>query len=182
MDGIRKIFELLSAFNWSSPSWDAFIMLAWVVVSVIYTFAAGRGRVINILLSIYISKLLVLEAPFITVALGRGLPPVWASLQQLAAFLAVFLIMFVLLGRYAFRTAADTKHVSGVLVSVIFSFLQIGLLINIILNWLPANSQNSFSDLIKILFINHTAEFIWLILPLIFLVAFGKFIGDSADY
>ena len=54
--------QLIQNFNWHNPSWDLFILLFWAVAGIIYAFASGRGRVISMLMSLYIAKLLVLPS------------------------------------------------------------------------------------------------------------------------
>ena len=178
---VQQVQSLIHHFNWHSPSWDLFILLFWAIASVMYAFAAGRGRVINILLSVYIAKLLVLEAPFLTTELNKKLNLSIFSLQQLAVFVAIFLVLFLLLGRYVFQTSADGRNLGSMLFGLIFSFLQIGLLINIVLTFLPPGVQGSFADLIQILFIRNPASFIWLVLPVVYLIILGKFVGESGE-
>lgn len=178
---MSNIFDLIKSFNWHNPTWDLFILAAWVLASVFYAFAAGRGRVVNILFSVYVSKLLVTQAPFLAQGIGGKLPSALASLQQLAAFVAIFLVLFLLLGRYVFKTSADHRQVSSMLFGLLFSFLQIGLLINIVLGYLPAEVQNNFSPLIRALFIQNPMAFVWLVLPVVYLIILGKFVGDSSE-
>ena len=178
---IQRLQFLIHTVNWHTPSWDLFILLAWAVAAVIYSFAAGRGRVINILLSVYIAKLMVLEAPFLTNLVNKKLNLNVVSLQQLAAFGIIFFLLFLLLGRFVFRTSADSRNLGSMVFGLIFSFLQIGLLINIILTFLPPNVQNNFSPLVQTLFTKDPASFIWLILPVAFLIVLGKFVGDSTE-
>jgi hypothetical protein len=178
---LTQISQLIHNFNWHSPSWDLFILLAWAIVSVFYAFAAGRGRIISLLMSLYISKLLVLQAPWLTNALNGKLPGVLSSLQQLISFLLIFLILFMLLGRYAFRTSADGRHFGSLLFGVIFAVLQIGLLISTILGYLSSGIVNNFSPLIHLLFLNNVATFVWLFAPLAFLVVLGRSIADPTE-
>lgn len=173
-----EISQLAQNFNWHSPSWDLFILLFWGVASVIYAFAAGRGRIISILISVYMAKLLVLEAPFLSKTLTEKLNISVVSLQQLITFLIIFLLLFVFLSRYAFRTSAEGRRLGSVFFGLIFSFLQIGLLINIVLTFLPLPVQESLSPLIRMVFIQHPAGFVWLVAPLVFLIALGKHISD----
>lgn len=176
-----NFINLIKTFNWHNPTWDLFILAAWVLASVFYAFAAGRGRVVNILISVYIAKLLVLEAPFLSQGITSKLPSALVNLQQLAVFVAIFLILFLLLGRYVFKTSADNRQISSLLFGLIFSFLQIGLLINIVLTLLPSGVQQNFSGLISVLFIKNPASFIWLVAPVVYLVFLGKFVGDSNE-
>ena len=136
--------NLVSGFNWHQPSWDLFIFLFWGVASVFYAFAAGRGRIISMLMSLYIAKLLVLQAPWLTNAINQKLPGSFASLQELVSFLLIFVVLFVLLSRYAFRTSADGRHFGSIPFTLVFAILQIGLLINTILGYL-ALSGKTFS-------------------------------------
>jgi len=172
--------NLLHNFNWHSPSWDLFILLIWGVASVFYAFAAGRGRIISLLFSLYIAKLLVLQAPWLTNAINNKLPSSFASLQQLVSFLLIFIILFILLSRYAFRTSADGRHFGSIPFTLVFAVLQIGLLINTILGFL-AVSGKTFSPLITFIFLSNASAFIWLLLPLGFLIILGRSIADPTE-
>jgi hypothetical protein len=172
--------SLVQNFNWHSPSWDLFIILGWAVASLFYAFAAGRGRVISLLMSLYTAKLLVLEAPWLTNAIDNKLPGNLGGLQELISFLIIFVLLFVLLGRYAFRTSVDGRHFGSIIFTTVFSFLQIGLLISTILGYIAATGK-SFSSLITLLFLSNYAGFIWTLLPLIFLIILGRSVSDRAE-
>lgn len=172
--------QLVRNFNWHSPSWDLFIMLFWAVASLIYAFSAGRGRIISLLMSLYIAKLLVLQAPWLSSALNQKLPGTLSSIQQLVSFLIIFIILFVLLSRYAFRTSADGRQFGSIIFTLIFAVLQIGLLINTILIYLSP-SPNAFSPLVSFIFISPTANFIWLVAPLVYLIILGRSIADPTE-
>ncbi len=169
---------MVRAFNWHNPSWDLFILAGWAIVSLIYAFTAGRGRIINILMSVYVAKLMTVEAPFLGDAINKKLPENMLSLQQVITFVALFLILFFLLGRFAFRTSVDGRQFSSMIFGVFFSLLQVGLLINIILNYLPPSVQSGFDPLIQTLFLKDAASFVWLVLPIGFLVLFGRFVSS----
>ena len=172
--------NLVHSFNWHSPSWDLFILLFWAVASLFYAFAAGRGRIIVMLFSLYIAKLLVLEAPWLTNAINQKLPGSLASVQQLVSFLLIFVVLFILLSRYAFRTSADGRHFGSIAFSLIFAVLQVGLLINTILGYL-AVSGRTFSGLINLIFLSNSSGFFWLLAPLVFLIILGRSIADPTE-
>ena len=176
-----ELNNLVSGFNWQNPSWDLFILLFWGVASLIYAFAAGRGRIISMLMSLYISKLLVLEAPWLSNAINSKLPSGLSAIQQLVSFLIVFILLFILLSRYAFPTAADGRRLRSIPFSVVFAFLQIGLLINIILNYLPDEMRQNFSSLVQFIFVSQTASFLWIIAPLIFIIFLGRAVSDKTE-
>jgi|ERR1051326_2318441 hypothetical protein len=172
--------DLVKTLNWHNPSWDLFIFLFWAGASIFYAFAAGRGRIISLLMSLYIAKLLVLQAPWLTNAINQKLPGSLAGFQMLISFLLIFILLFVLLSRYAFRTSADGRHFGSIPFSVVFAVLQIGLLINTILTYLVAVGKN-FSPLVQLVFLGNTASFIWIVLPLVFLIILGRSIADPTE-
>jgi hypothetical protein len=178
---LNNFEHLIRIFNWHTPSWDLMIMLFWLVAGVVYAFAAGRGRILTILVSVYMAKLLVIEAPFLTAQVSKHANIAVASLQQLVTFAILFLVLFLFLGRYAFKTSADGRHMSSVLFGVIFGILQIGLLINVVIGFLPPAVQNSFAPLIRFLFVDNPAPFLWLIAPVLFLVFLGKFVSERSE-
>jgi lipopolysaccharide export LptBFGC system permease protein LptF len=85
-----------------------------------------------------------------------------------------------LLSRYAFRTSADGRHFGSIIFGLIFAVLQIGLLINTILSYL-APAAGTFSPLVSFIFISSTANFIWLVVPLIYLIILGRSVADPAE-
>jgi hypothetical protein len=181
MQYFNQLQDLVRAFNWHSPSWDLFILLFWIVAAVLYAFTAGRGRILAILVAVYMSKLLVLEAPFLSETLASRLNIGSGSIQQLITFGILFLIFFVFLSRYAFKSSVDSRRVSALPFSIAFAILQVGLLINIVVSYLPMTVTANFSPLIHFLFIDPPASFVWLLLPTAFLIILGRFISDRAD-
>lgn len=181
MSYFSNIQFLIHTFNWHSPSWDLFILLFWLVASVLYGFAAGRGRILTILVSTYMAQLLVLKAPFLSQAFSGKINIASGSLQQLAAFAVLFLVFFVFLGRYAFKTSADGRQLSSLAFSLIFALLQVGLVIDIVIGYLPEQVQNTFSPLIQFIFLNPYSGFVWLALPVVFLILLGRFVSERTE-
>jgi hypothetical protein len=180
MVSVTDANQIMQNFNWHNPSWDLFILLFWAVASVFYGFSAGRGRIISLLMSLYIAKLFVLQAPWLTNTLNQTLPSTLTSLQQLVSFLIIFIILFVLLSRYAFRTSADGRHFTAIPFAIVFAFLQVGLLINTILGYLVISGK-TFSDLITLIFLSPGANIFWLVAPLVFLIILGRSISDRGE-
>jgi hypothetical protein len=181
MGSFSEIQLLIHTFNWHTPSWDLFILLFWLVASVLYAFSSGRGRILTILVSTYMAQLLVLKAPFLSDVLTGRLNIASGSLQQLTAFAALFIVFFVFLGRYAFKTSVDRRNMGSLAYGLIFSLLQVGLVINIVLGYLPEPVQNSFSPLIQFVFLHANSGFVWLALPVVFLIILGRFISEKSE-
>ncbi len=169
--------SLLQSVNFHNPSWDAFIFLFWIIVSIFYSFSAGRGRIITILVSVYMSELLVIQAPFLTEAVVSkfGLA---AYLGRLITFLALFAFFFLVLSKFVFRTSVENRGFSSWFFSLIFALLQVGFLISVILSFLPPEIKASFAPLVNFIFVSQTAQFVWLLLPMLFLVLIGRHVSD----
>ncbi len=169
--------SLLNSVNFHNPSWDAFIFFFWAIVAVIYSFSAGRGRIISILVAVYMSELLVIQAPFLSTAVGDkfGLA---LYLGRLITFLVLFGFFFLVLSKFVFRTSVENRRWGSWLFSLIFAVLQVGFLISVILSFLPPEIKGSFAPLVKFVFISETANFVWLLLPIAFLVFMGRHISD----
>ena len=181
MDKYIELQHLIRSFNWHSPSWDLFIILFWVVAAVLYAFASGRGRLFSILLAVYMVKLLVIEASFLQKIVNGKLIIFTVSLQHLALFGALFLVLFFFLSKYGFRTAAEGKSGAHLIFGVPFSILQIGLLINIVLSFLPLPVQGSLHPLIRFMFLQSGMGFVWLVAPVLYLIIFGRFVSHRSD-
>lgn len=181
MSYFTQIQYLIHTFNWHSPSWDLFILLFWIVASVLFAFSAGRGRMLTILVSTYMSQLLVIKAPFFSHLVAQKLGSSGAgTISQLVAFVVLFLVFFVFLNRYAFKTSVDGRQIYTLPFALVFSILQIGLLINVIMSYLPEYIQNGLSPLIQFVFLHPNAGFVWLMLPVIFLIFTGRFLSSSS--
>ena len=88
--------RLLSQLNFSSPTWDLFIFLFFIVFSLLYGFSLGRDRIIAIIVSIYMALAVVSAAPFLTVLEGRTVQVAIGSYFafRVTLFLGVFLLIF----------------------------------------------------------------------------------------
>lgn len=173
----QQYTSLLNTVNFHNPSWDAFVFFLWIIVSIIYSFSAGRGRIISILVSVYMSELLVIQAPFLSAAIGSkfGLA---LYLARLGTFLVLFGFLFLILSKFVFRTSVESRGFSSWFFSLIFGFLQVGFLISVILSFLPPEIKNTFAPLVRLVFINDTSVFVWLLLPIIFLIVLGRHVSD----
>ncbi len=169
--------SLLGSINFHNPSWDAFIFIFWGIAAVIYSFSAGRGRIISILVSVYMAELLVIQAPFLSIALGDkfGLA---VYLARLITFLVLFGFFFLVLSRFVFKTTVENRRFGSWFFSLIFAVLQVGFLISVVLSFLPPEIKSTFAPLVRLIFISDIAAFVWLLLPIAFLIFLGSFVSD----
>jgi len=160
--------------DWTNPSWDLFIVLFFLIASIIYGLSLGRDRILVILIAIYMALAVVNYAPFAE-KLVSGTTLEDFFLIRVLSFAAVFLILFFLLARSALlhTIGAHASHSSWWQVFV-FSFLHVGLLISITLSFLPESFTSQLSPFTHNVFATENARFIWIILPIVVMALVRK--------
>lgn len=162
--------NLLSSINWSSPNWDTFILLLFIIGALLYGLSLGRDRVIVILVSVYMALAVVANAPVL-----RDLNLLQLSLNdnyalKIGFFLGLFVALFFLLSRSALLRTIGAGGAPGTWwQTIIFSILQVGLLISITLSFLPPEATNALTQLTRDIFLSYWGKSAWLILPVVFM-------------
>ena len=164
-------FMSILNINWAVPTWDMFIVLFFFVAAFLYGFSLGRDRVIVVLVSLYMSLAVVNYAPFI-----KNLNPeinIATSLFafKISAFLGIFLALFFFLSRSAILHSLARNSPPGQWWQVLlFSVLHTGLLVSIILSFLPADIINHLSPATQYVFTSEFGRFLWITLPILAMV------------
>jgi hypothetical protein len=167
------VMETISNVNWLQPSWDLFIILFFVVASLIYGVSLGRDRIIVILVSIYMSLAIVNHIPFLT-SFDANVSVNDAFALKVSVFLGVFILLFFFLSHSALIKTLGHNNGQGSLVQVmIFSFLHVGLLISVTLSFFPADLANVLSPVTQQIFISDIARAIWVVSPVMAMAVFG---------
>lgn len=156
--------NLLANISWTAPTWDLFILLFFITAGILYGFTLGRARVLFILMSLYIGLAIASNLPFITEknSIRFGLGSISALRIVIFAICVVGLfLLFTRIGALSTFTAeAGPIHV------MLFSLLHVGLLISIILSFLPEASINSLGPLTNTLFTSDIGKFLWILAPI----------------
>ena len=164
--------------NWFQPSWDLFIVLFFIVASLIYGVSLGRDRIIVILVSIYMSLAIVNYIPFVS-SFSANISVNDAFALRVSVFLGVFIMLFFFLSHSALmRTLAHGAGQGKLWQVLIFSFLHVGLLISVTLSFFPSDLANVLSPMTQALFISELAMAFWVITPVIVMAIFGKGFDD----
>ncbi len=164
----RDLWLGFLGINWGTPTWDIVILLFFAATIFVYSFAIGRDRIVAILISTYLALAVTTNFPFINY-LADLLKSLGIFAFQAAAFLVVFLLLFVFLSRS--QLVQNLSSFGGSLwQTVLFSFLQVGLLTSIILSFLPEIALDNISIFTKTLFISDLGRFCWVVLPILALV------------
>lgn len=166
--------DFLTNINWAQPNWDLFIILFFIVAAFLYGLSLGRDRVIVILVSIYMGLAIVNTAPYLNnfsaeVSFNN------ASIFKVTIFLGIFIALFFLLSRSALlHTIAASDSPGRWWQSILFSFFHVGLMISIIMAYLPKDIVNNVSSGMRNFFISDPAKFFWLVAPIVVMVLIKK--------
>ncbi|MEX2209856.1 MAG: hypothetical protein WD846_03145 [Patescibacteria group bacterium] len=160
--------EFLTGLDVNSPSWDLFIFLFFIVATFVYGFTLGRSRIMVLLVSTYMALALTQTAPFLggTEEVTVGSSPFFVV--QITAFVATMLLIFFFLSNSALRRAFAATEIQGKAWQIIiFSILHAGLLVSVVLSFVPPDRRAALLDATQNLFATETALFVWTLLPII---------------
>ena len=164
--------SFLQSINWSNPSWDLMIALVFVVGSFLYGFSLGRDRLIVIMVSIYMALALISNAPYLDAVMKKTegvLNQIFVF--KLTGFLGLFLVLFFFLSRSALQRSIASRDEKGAWWQVIiFSVLHVGLLLSVILSFLPKEALDNLSPITRQIFTYDGARFAWLTLPIVAMI------------
>ncbi|MBI5037188.1 MAG: hypothetical protein HZC01_00555 [Candidatus Kerfeldbacteria bacterium] len=164
--------QFMQNVDWTRPTWDLFIILFFIVAAFLYGLSLGRDRIIVILISLYVSLALVDHAPFLnSPALQDWLNNFLGQffVVQISAFLFIFIFLFVVITRSALMRSIGSADTAGPWWQVLlFSVMHVGLLVSIILSYLPAETTNTvLAPLTKQVFSTDPAQSFWIIAPIV---------------
>jgi len=162
--------SFLSSINWATPNWDTFILLLFIIGALLYGLSLGRDRVIVILVSVYMALAVVANAPVL-----RDLNLLQLSVNdnfvlKIGFFLGMFVALFFMLSRSALLKTIGGNGGSGSWwQTIIFSILQVGLLISITLSFLPPEISGNLTQFTRDIFLSYWGKSAWMVLPVVFM-------------
>ncbi len=170
--------RFFTQINWLEPSWDLFIVLFFVIASLLYGISLGRDRIIVILVSIYMALAIVNYIPFIS-AFTANISVNDAFALRVSVFLGIFILLFFFLSHSALLRTLGHAAAQGPLWQVmIFSFLHVGLLISVTLSFFPRDLAGVLSPLTQSFFTSDIAKAVWVSLPVLAMVMLGRNYDD----
>lgn len=164
--------SLLSNINWTVPTWDLFILIFFVSVGVLFAFTLGKARVLFVLLSLYVGLAIASSLPFITKETSSKFHLGSVAALKIVVFIVCVVVLFILFSRMGALSSFSGKI--NPLVILLFSFLQVGLLISILLSFLPVDTISSFAPITKKLFTTNVARLSWMLIPIVAMVLIKK--------
>jgi len=161
----EEAVNVVNGINWAAPTWDLFIIIFFLLSSFIYGISLGRDRILSIMISIYMAIAVVSYAPFIsTFSYEVNVDNLFVV--KITAFLAIFVLFFFLLSRSALHnTIADNR--GNFLQVLVFSVLHVGLLISVVLSFLPQAASEALSPLTQQIFVSEVGRLVWIIAPIL---------------
>ncbi len=160
--------------NWLQPTWDVFILLFFVIASLIYGISLGRDRIIAIMVSIYMALAIVNYMPFIA-QFNADISVNDTFALRVTVFLGVFILLFFFLSHSAIMRTMGHGALQGKFWQVmIFSFLHVGLLISVTLSFFPADLAMVLSPLTQAIFLSAIGRAVWVLLPVLAMALLGR--------
>ncbi len=158
----------LNNFWANSSGW--IMLLIFLGVALIYGLSMGRNRLVVMILGTYFSYILARAIPWKELTF-LGIKEAPDSAVQIFIFLALILGFYFLIPHSSFHSALriQRRH-SCWWHSLIFSVLQIGLILQIVIGFLPGKVAAGLSPLAQLMFSGQTAQFLWLFLPILALM------------
>jgi len=171
----NTVVAAVNNVNWLQPSWDLFIILFFIVASLIYGVSLGRDRIIVILVSIYMALAIVGHVPFLNDVQTAEVSLNETFALRISVFLGLFVLLFFFLSHSALMKAFGHGGRQGKFWQVmIYSFLHVGLLISVTLSFFPSDLAMVLSPITQTLFMNDVACALWVTLPVVAMAVFGS--------
>lgn len=171
---MSEIITYFTTLNWAAPTWDIFILLFFLIGALLYGLSLGRDRVIVILVAVYMGLAVVSNTPALN-NLNLSLHVNDNYVLKLTFFLGLFVILFFLLSRSALlKTIGGSDAPGSWWQTIVFSILQVGLLISITLNFLPREMTQGLSGGTQSIFMSDNARSAWMVLPIVFMILAPK--------
>lgn len=167
---MSAVIGFITSLNWANPTWDIFILLFFVVGALLYGLSLGRDRVIVILVGIYMALAVVTNAPALS-AVNVALNVNENYVMRISLFLGIFVVVFFLLSRSALlKTIGGSNAPGSWWQTIVFSILQVGLLISVTLSFLPKEMTQGLTQVTKDIFMSDRGRSAWLVLPIVFMI------------
>jgi len=169
----------VSSVDLTTPSWDVFVLLFFLIGVFLYGIALGRNRLIIVLISLYFSYAIFTLSEMIR---NTGLLLFRHSdFAPLLTFLALLILTFLVIGQSHAARALSHESTGAFWQTIVFSVLQVGLTTSLALSLLPPLMQLRFSMFLRQVFIDPWGVMLWAVLPIVFL-AFARMTARASSF
>lgn len=170
MEIVNLYLAKLSSFN-TGPEVLFGILIG--IFLLLYGLSLGRTRALISLLAIYIAYVLQAMFPYFSElhSIIRISPELYVT--RIFLFLLFYVLVFAILNRSLVKHRLTMKEFSFFWVSLI-SLLQLGILISVIVNFIPADRLDMFPEYLLGYFAEQRALFFWLTAPVVILITMRR--------
>jgi hypothetical protein len=170
----------LSQLNWegltqflaqNQTSWNMALVLLFVIFFFFY-FGAGLGKTTKGVISVYVALAIVNTVSYFRPE-GPEVNIPGLLVLKLGSFVGLSLIMLMLISRFSFTSVVRIDLPGNVIERVIFAILGAGMLIAILVSFLPPEIKATISPTMRVVFSSDAGFAFWLIAP-IFCLLFVK--------
>lgn len=175
----QSFINSIQRIDLTTPSWDVFVILFFLIGIFLYGIALGRNRLIVILIALYFSFTVFSLSELIR---NTGMLLLRQnSFSPLVTFLVLFITVFLVAGQSQAVRSLSHEHGGALWQTIAFSILQMGLTMAIALSLLPVSLQARFSPFITQAFLSPLGAALWSLLPILFLT-FGRIKGGNKSF
>ena len=158
---------------WSHPTWDIVSIFALLSGGFFYGIFAGKSRIAATIIYTYVAYALFLALPL----------DAWfknfSEVEEFFAKVGIFAILFILLAMtLGSRRGRGFAPASSWWKIFLLSFLQTGLLIHILLSFLPSGRFEILAPVTKTLFANPAYHIWWLVIPILAVIIMKRLETD----
>lgn len=158
---------------WSNPTWDLILVFAMLAIGFFYGISTGKRRIAATLIYTYVTL-----AVFAALPLDK-LNQIFGIKEEFFLKIGVFLVIFTLLAFFLKSRKSRGFAPAGAWWQIfLLSFLQVGLLIHTILNFLPQERIKLLAPLTKKFFASPDLHIWWLVIPIAAVIILRRFESD----
>lgn len=152
------INNLTNNFNWTSPSWDMFIFVLFIVLFLLYCLALRKKKVVILTLSLYMALLISQSIPMMNLEM---------NILRLVVFWVLFIFVFFFL--YKSKVIRVAKGTLRWWQAILFNFFHVGLLISINVRLLSVDKMGQDIPLSANFFAGEWSGLVWALAPILLL-------------
>ncbi|MDP6387666.1 MAG: hypothetical protein QGG63_00040 [Candidatus Pacebacteria bacterium] len=141
----------------TSMSLDTIILITIFVAFFVYGLRYGKGRIISLILSFYISIPIIFSFPYIE--------KLSFAYSQIAVFLLIIVFLNIVISRFVYEEF-PSRGLRRLIEAGLLSVSAGGLLLALSYHIIPITALHDFAAPIDALFTSTTTFFWWLIIPL----------------
>lgn len=155
--------SVLGSISLTNPSWDLFVLVAFLAGIYLYVFRYGKDRAFLVLISGYLSLFLVGKLSLVKAVTGLGIEETFNNKAIL--FLGLVAILSWVLSHSDFMSVFSRSGKKDWFQVLVISFLQIGFLASAVISFVPVTQVGSLSIFLNTFFASAQAQLFWLITP-----------------